>query len=189
MKKLIIALLIIGVSFTSYALQEDWVRIKSTADEVVKGCQNPEEKVWELSHYVHEKLHPDTNFPSNAIMSTMDRLDSGVGWCNHQVAVFMALARTQGIKTRMLYLLNKEGTASPHTIGEALINGKWVVVDPMIDLMKRNENNELISRYDIMKNPKYITENPIVKDDYSKAYRKKFAEFFWYPAIVAYELE
>lgn len=173
----------------SYAqIQEDFVKIKSISDEVVKDCSANGEKVLALSHFVYLKLTADASkgISPNVGMSTIDRLDSGVGWCNHQVAVFMRLAEAQHISTRMLYLLNKEGTSSPHTIGEALIDGKWVIVDPQNDFIG------LYSRYEVLHNPNLIKNEPSIQAKFKEQPKEKLNEYvdlYTNPAIFVYGLD
>jgi len=171
----------------SYAIQEDFVRIKEISDSVIKDCKTDEDKVIALSHFVHTKLQPDeSKIPANAVMSTVDRLDAGVGFCNHQVAVFMRLCEAQKIKTRMLYLLNKEGTSSPHTIGEAWVNSRWVIVDPIFDLNIRNASGELISLRDVYKDVNILKGCPALK---ARGDVDKFIDNFLNPMMFVYGLE
>jgi hypothetical protein len=76
----------------------------------------------------------------------------------------MRLLQAQKIKTRMLYLLNAEGTTSPHTIGEAYIEGRWVILDPMFEVIVYNKDGKLISRTDILKNPDIIKNLPVFQE-------------------------
>ena len=182
---LIICLL---VSTNVCAITDNLVKITAISNEVVEGCKNDAEKVLTISHYVFLKLKPDASkgIPPNAKMTVVDRLESGVGWCNHQVGAFMALAYAQGIRTRMLYLLNREGTASPHTIGEAFIDGKWYIIDPQQDF------NVLITRYDAMKDQtvlKGLLENrrKTVYPNDPKAF-DEFVELYYNPSMIVQEL-
>ena len=176
------------ISVNAYGLVENFDKITEISNEVVKDCKNDTEKVLTISHFVFLELKPDASkgIPANARMSVVDRLESGVGWCNHQVGVFMALSYAQGIRTRMLYLLNREGTASPHTIGEAFIDGKWYIIDPQQDF------NVLITRYDAMKDQtvlKGLLENrrKTVYPNDPKAF-DEFVELYYNPSMIVQEL-
>lgn len=178
MKKLLritlLILLLASPTFSQASIKEDFAEIKKRSDEVVKNCASQEEKILELSHYVHEKIKPNSNknITTNMKISTIDRLDLGVGWCNHQVAAFMRLAEAQGIPTRMIYLLNNEGTTSPHTIGEAFVCGRWIVVDPLLDF------NFIATRHDIVKTPSLLD---------GKLPDEKWRDYFINPGVIAYE--
>ena len=173
----------------SYAeFQEDLAKIKTISDEVVSSCKDDEHKVIALTHYVHAKLKPDASkgIAPDTKMSTTDRLDSGVGWCNHQVTVFMYLAQVQGISTRMLYLINKEGTASPHTIGEAYLNGRWVIVDPLFNFNVRNDNGELLSLRDVYKDVNLLKRCPNIA---GRGDVDTFIDNYLNPVIYVYGLD
>lgn len=191
MKYFIIFLCLICLIQTkTYAIEEDFAKIKEISDSIVKDCKGDAEKVLTLSHYVHLKLKPDhsAGISPNAIMSTVDRLESGIGWCNHLVLVFMRLAEAQGIHSRMLYLINREGTSSPHTIGEALVDGKWYVIDPQLDF------NVLVTRNEIMQNLDIIKNLPLMQKRKTEVYQNDEAQFdewvelFYSPSILAGEL-
>ena len=169
-------------------IQEDMAKIKVISDEIVKDCPNDEQKVLALSHYVCLKLKPDASkgILPDAQMSVTDRLDSGVGWCNHQIGVFMRLAEAQGIRTRMLYLLNKEGTDSPHTIGEAYLNGRWIIVDPLFDFNIRNDKGELLSLRDVYKDVNLLKRCPSIKE---RGDVESFIDNYLNPVIYVFGLE
>lgn len=195
--RIAIALCILLLASPLYAVvNEDFARIKQVSNDVCAHANTIEEKVMALSHYVHAKLKPDASkgIPATAQLSTMDRLDSGVGWCNHQAGVFMRLAEAQGIKTRMLYLLNDEGTASHHTIAEAFVGGRWVIIDPMFDLEIYNAKGELVSCEDVLLHPKLLRSAPLVDKRRSEIYNgdeKQFSAWirlYTNRPIIAFEL-
>jgi len=169
-------------------IHENLQGIKEVSDRVCRehNALTDEDKIIVLSHYVYTKLKPDPTkgISPHAGMSTLDRLSSGVGWCNHQIAVFMRLCEAQGIKTRMLYLLNNEGTASPHTIGEAYLDDRWVLIDAQNDLNLRNKNGELISLRDIYRDPSILRKN----EELNKM-TDEWLDCFLNPAIYVYGLE
>jgi transglutaminase-like putative cysteine protease len=185
-------LLFIGIlcliSVNVYAVNEDLAKNKAISDEITQGCLDNRQKILAISHYVYLKLKPDASkgITPEMQMNTSDRLESGIGWCNHQVSVFMRLCEAQHIKTRMLYLINKEGTSSPHTIGEAYLDGKWVIVDPQNDLQG------LYSRYEALHNPQLLIDE-LRKQEKFKAYTeeqfKDFIDLYTNPALLVYGLE
>jgi hypothetical protein len=118
--------------------------IHGISDAVVSGCRTDDETVRALMKFVREKISPKEGVNPYERMSTMKRIQSGTGWCNHQAVVFMHLAYYQGIRTRLLYLKADDGVTSPHTIAEYFDGLRWVIVDPMFGLTG-------ISREDIKK--------------------------------------
>lgn len=187
-KSISIFLLIFCLANPSYAVQEDLAKNKIISDEVVKDCKTVEEKVITLSHYVFLKLKPDESKGITPLtgMNTTDRLESGIGWCNHMVSVFMRLAEAQHIPTRMLYLINKEGTSSPHTIGEAYLDGRWVIIDPMFDFNVRNDKGELLSLRDVYKDVNTLKKCPLLN---SRGDVDTFIDNYLNPIIYVYGLE
>ena len=126
MKKLVICLSLL-IATNCYALP-----LREVSDEITKGCSTVEQKVVALREAVYNKMKPYGNGHNLKDADTHSLewcWENGVGWCNHQCNVFMLLAREQGIATRLIYLLTKDKATSPHTIAEAQIGNKWVVVD------------------------------------------------------------
>jgi len=199
MKKIIFAVVVAMLFAVTVRAEiiEDFAKIKGISDSVCVGATSNEEKVIALSHYVYMKLKPDASkgIEPFAQLSTTDRLESGVGWCNHQIAVFMRLAEQQHIKTRMLYLTDSAGESSPHTIGEAWIGGRWVIIDPMFDQVLRNEKGELASLRDVYKNKDILKTVPLIQARLEENYHGDEAEFenwidnYLNPVIFVYGLE
>ena len=119
------------------------------------GDADFEDTITILMNHVYDKMKPNGNGISLAEARKMplgEKYRQGVGWCNHQVDAFMEFAQRQGIRTRMIYLLNKKGHTSPHTIAEAYKDGKWVVVDVGNNLIFKKKNGQLMSRTDMKNN-------------------------------------
>ena len=179
-------------------IMEDSAGIKALSDSICEKARSDEERVISVIHAVHNKIKPDASkgIPAGAVMSVMDRWNAGVGWCNHQVKIAMYLLKSQGISSRMLYLVDKSGTTSPHTIGEALVKDRFVIIDPLFDMVARNSRGELISRYDVMEDSSVISSYPTqqerlkdvnVYNNDGKLF-KEWIELYTNPAILAMEL-
>lgn len=142
------------------------LELHEVSDEVVIGCETQEQKVLALQKYVFDNVKPGQGYEPNDVakMSNKERLEKGVGWCNHQVDVFMSLARLQDIRTRMLYLLTADMHSSPHTIAEAFINNRWVITDVSWNLILRNPQGKLATRQDLADDFTILTDNPQVKE-------------------------
>jgi len=121
------------------------------SNEICKDCSTDEQKVVALREHVYEKMKPNGNgynledVRSNSLMWCYE---NGVGWCDTQARVFMHLAREQGISTRLIFLLSPCMHTSPHTIAEAKIDNRWVVVDVGNNYDFRY-NNRLATRNDM----------------------------------------
>lgn len=122
------------------------------SNEIVKDCSTIEQKVVALREAVHNKMKSNGNgFNLKDVKnhSLEWAWENGVGWCDHQCSVFMLLAREQGISTRLIYLLTKDKGTSQHTIAEAKIENRWVVVDVGNNIDFRY-NGKLASRNDMI---------------------------------------
>ena len=186
MKNLLTVLVLCVACNTSWALTEDLNKIKLYSDDAVKNCATDEEKIMAIVNFVHNKIkaNANPNITPSMKMTIVERLDLGAGWCNHQVEVCMYLAFAQGIRTRMLYLTNYEGTTSPHTIGEAWIGGRWIILDPQNNINLRNSEGKLISLRDIQKDKFILKKAPLLKDR-----EDAFFDMFLNPVMIVLELE
>lgn len=142
-----------------------------------------EEKVSLLRRFVHENIHPVADEECRADTQTFEKLISGIGWCDHEARVFMQLACKTGITTRLLFLLDKNGS-SPHSVAEAFDGDRWVLVDPAYDLDLRNRSGKMASRSDVKDDLDIVRNNPKVKaiamyyplwksDDYLSVYYRE----------------
>ncbi len=138
--------------------------LKAISDQVVKGKTTLEDKVLAIQHFVHEKITPvgNTWVKPDFVMSSADRLNVGVGWCNHMASIFCHMASLEGITTRLLYLMDDTGN-SPHTIAEALDGDRWVIIDPLFDLEIRNSEGKLATRQDLQKDLNLIISAPAMQ--------------------------
>ena len=131
----IISLIISILLLTGFCLAEPDIKeeslIHGLSNSIVEGCKTNETKILALMSFVHDTVKPKTGEDPYKQLSTLERIQTGVGWCNHQATVFMHLAYYQEIKTRLLYLMDSENKTSPHTIAEMWDGERWVIVDPM----------------------------------------------------------
>ncbi|MBU1808894.1 MAG: transglutaminase-like domain-containing protein [Candidatus Omnitrophica bacterium] len=174
MKSLVIFCLFIGALSTLVYANDYEQQEKNISDEAVKGCKTREEKIQALRHFVYEHIKPvyGKGVNPNDVMSPIERLNRGVGWCNESAEVFMHLAQYQGIKTRLLFL-TKKGVdlnnmsecmkTSPHSIAEAWDGDRWVIVDTLFDLDMKNKDGKMASRQDVKKDITLIKNTPAMK--------------------------
>ncbi len=148
--KILCLILVLGLIGTCYADE-----LQDISDELVKDCLTFEQTITVLSNHVYDKMKPNGNgitLTEARKMTNKEKYFAGVGWCNHQVNVFMELAQRQGLRTRMLYLLDEDMAVSIHTIAEADYKGKWIVVDVSNNLIFKKKNGRLMSRQDMYNN-------------------------------------
>jgi len=127
MKILLLLICITLVTCSAYSLS-----LYDISNDITKDCSTVEQKVVALREAVYNRMKPNGNGYSLKDVKNHSlewAWEHGVGWCDHQASVFMLLAREQGIRTRLIYLLTENMGKSEHTIAEALIDNRWVVVD------------------------------------------------------------
>ena len=170
MKKRIIILFGIGIIAVSImagygSLDEksyNAVMADYISSEILSGHGTFEEKVRKLRSFVHQNVSPVHGEECRADTVAVDKLVSGVGWCDQMSRVFMQLAQKRGLTTRLLFLLNENGS-SPHSIAEAWDGHRWVIVDTAYDLDIYNNAGEMASAADIKDDPRILSDNPKVK--------------------------
>jgi len=56
-------------------------------------------------------------------------IESGIGWCNEQARVFIALCQVMEMPARVVFVYHTN-TICGHTTAEAYLDGKWSFFDP-----------------------------------------------------------
>lgn len=165
MKKMFALLLVVFWAFNIYALDQETDKKEALvwgfSNAITKGIIMPEGRIRALREFVYNQMKPDPAVDPQSLNNkhTLDLIQGKIGWCDHQVRVFIHLAWYQGFTTRMVYLLNKEGTSSPHTIAEVDLNGRWVVVD-----VGNNIDFNFATRENMQKDFSIVTNNSRIKE-------------------------
>jgi hypothetical protein len=68
--------------------------------------------------------------------------------CGSATNAFLNLARSNGLRARRLLLLSENGTAK-HVVAEILINGRWVIADPVYHVLLRDAHGNLLTRSEL----------------------------------------
>lgn len=68
--------------------------------------------------------------------------------CGTATNAFLNLARSNGLQSRRLLLLGPNGTAV-HVVAEVLINGRWVIADPVYHVLLRDKRGTLLTRSEL----------------------------------------
>ena len=66
--------------------------------------------------------------PKNRAITEEEIIESGVGWCNEQARVFIALCEVMGIPGRMCFLSHRNGKCG-HATAEVYLERKWAWFD------------------------------------------------------------
>lgn len=85
--------------------------------------------VSDLMTFLHWRMNVTADTPAQD-RPFLDVAEDGTAYCN-QIAVGLAhLLSKKGIQGRLAMLRNKQGV-SPHSVTEVLLDGRWVLVDPL----------------------------------------------------------
>ena len=163
--KYVLAAILIAVSLSAAAgyMYLDEKAYNSLLTEYVSAAVAGDQKTFEgkvraLRKFVHETIHPVAGEECRPDTVPLEKLVSGIGWCDQVSRVFMQLAKWQGITTRLLFLMTKDGT-SPHTIAEALDGRRWVLVDAAYGLELVNARGGMATADDVRADPSVLTGN------------------------------
>lgn len=91
--------------------------------------------------------------PDTAVLSTRDpqatlNYRQLLAICGSATNAFLNLARSNGLRARRLLLLSSNGTAT-HVVAEVLIDGRWVIADPVYHLLLRDARGNLLTRSEL----------------------------------------
>jgi hypothetical protein len=123
------------------------------------------DKITAIRDFVNENVQPIHGYPNRLDTLAIEKLTSGIGWCDQASRVFMQLGRSVGITSRLLFLRLESGS-SPHSVVEALApDGSWVVVDTLYKDTKANDPDYLAM---YVNTPIYVTTKRGVEVDFLK---------------------
>ena len=88
--------------------------------------------------------------------------------CGSATSAFLNLARSSDLKVRRLLLLSPNRRAK-HVVAEVLIDGRWVIVDPLYRTLMRNRQGHLLTRSEL-RDPALLAEATRSIPNYSSEY-------------------
>ena len=116
---------------------------------IISNAPTFEQKIISIRDFVNENVHSIHGYDNRLDTRAIEKLISGIGWCDQQSRVFMQLVRSVGITSRLLFLRYQSGS-SPHSVAEVLdSNGRWVIVDTAYKLDLINKNGDFATQTDI----------------------------------------
>ncbi|MBM4330321.1 MAG: transglutaminase domain-containing protein [Deltaproteobacteria bacterium] len=111
-------------------IQSDDPEIKRQAAAIVKGVEDPAEKVRRLAAWVYGELEKR---PVVSIPSAVEVLRQKAGDCNEHAVLFTALARAVGIPAEIQAgIIYQEGNFFYHAWVKVHL-GSWISVDPLLN--------------------------------------------------------
>ena len=102
--------------------------LQSIADQIVKGCRSPSEKVTRILDWVFRNVgffEPVDIGPRPA-----DILIRGYGLCDRQAWVMALLCQRVGVPAGLALLAQDVEELALHTMCEVLVGGRWLLCDP-----------------------------------------------------------
>lgn len=99
------------------------------------------------------------------------------GHCGRRARLLIALLHEKSIDARKVHLINKNYKQYDHSheyvhaVVEANINGKWVIADPLYNIVYINESGQLAGLDEIQASPKIFNEGILRADE-------KYVEYF-----------
>lgn len=129
------------------------------ADLVTKDARDPQQAVSQLLEYVGARVRVPPQGKPISDGEPMEILAAGRGWCDQQANVFIQLARTIPLDSRLVFLQNGPGP-SPHTVAEVYLDGAWRVVDPSFGVLIVNGEGKLATREEFAAQPSLFAQLP-----------------------------
>ena len=136
------------------------ITYQTLARKVAGNERTPERVASRMLEYVWESQYPGGGVVRDETVLT--NLVRGIGWCDQDVWTLGTLLESRGIPVRLLFVKDETG-ASPHSMGEILLDGRWRVVDPLLGIMFRNPDQSLSTLDDLSSNPFLASEQPGVQ--------------------------
>lgn len=117
------------------------------ADRETRGCSSDEGKALNLFRYTADRLfHQGTPYECKPAESFI----YGEAYCDFKARALNELLGVAGIKSRYAMLLDRNNSGiSAHTLNEVLLNGKWCVFDPSLNIIFRDSDDDFISLDDM----------------------------------------
>jgi hypothetical protein len=123
--------------------------LKGFSDAIILSSESPELKVeailaW-MAHGPTRRTTGDTNPLAQRDPEDTLNVEQLLQVCGTATNAFVNLDQSSGLRARRLLLL-AENRTSKHVVVEALIDGRWVIVDPSYRTLFRLPNGTLVTR-------------------------------------------
>lgn len=112
-------------------------RLEAIARELAPPGAPPRQKIRAAIAWVNKTVvHPHLlrNLAPDRALSEEGLIDSGIGWCNEQSRVFIALCEVMSLPARLCFLVH-DNLRCGHTATEVFFDGRWAFVDVTFDVM------------------------------------------------------
>lgn len=140
---------------------EPWARAQAAAD-------------WVFEHVLHP--HLVAPLPPNRAMTEEQIIGSGVGWCNEQARVFIALCEVTDLPARLCFVYHDNGKAA-HSATEVLLDGRWCYFDQTFNICVTLADGALAEGRQLsgpQRDLAHLAYEPVLRDFYQRT--KPFVE-------------
>ena len=149
------ALLVLSVLFLLYASGWEFSTrsyLKGFSDAIVPVAAPPEEKIvailaW-MEHGPARRTTETTDLFSPRNPQDTLNYKALLQVCGSATNAFVNLANSSGLPARRLLLLNEQRRAK-HVVAEVLVNGRWIVVDPLFRVILRGADQHPLTRNEL----------------------------------------
>jgi hypothetical protein len=123
--------------------------LKGFSDAVIPSSDSPEQKseailAW-MSHGPARRFDVNTDILDTRDPENTLNYQQLLAVCGTSTNAFVNLARSSGLQTRRLLLLDEHGLTK-HVVVEVLIDNQWVVIDPSYRSVLRFPDGKLVTR-------------------------------------------
>ena len=134
--------------------------LKGFSDAIVPEASSPREKADAILTWMRVGP-PRLETPDTSSLSAHDPTDTLnyrqlLEVCGSATNAFLNLARSSGLETRRLLLLNPDRTAK-HVVAEVKLDGRWVIADPTYRTFMKDSRGNLLTRKELQ-DPKLFQE-------------------------------
>ncbi len=150
------------------------ISYEHVAARIAGPATDPADAMSRLTMFVHDNL---TAGGGEVIDDqSWDTLVRGIGWCDQQAAAAANLLAMRGIEGRMVMLVPRSGPSN-HTVLEARVDGRWVVLDPLTGMVFSHADGRLATIAEIhadqrlfFEHPRYLSVGARQRDDLATLY-------------------
>lgn len=145
------SLLVLSTLLTMYSAAWEWSTrryLEGFSDAVVPADSKPVEKIQAILSWMSGSAANDTSaFVERQDRNPEDTLNftSLLKICGTATNAFINLADSAGLTSRRLLLLGPHQVVN-HVVAEVLIDGRWIVVDPVFRVIPRGPGGALLTR-------------------------------------------
>lgn len=147
------ALLLLAIAAAAYSVVWEYSTrryVKGFADAIIPASGTPQEKIDAILHWMSSGPARLDNGPNGSIRDPTETLNYGslLKVCGTATNAFVNVADSAGLSSRRLLLLDTN-RRTMHVVAEVLVDGRWIVVDPVFRTVLRDSAGNTLTRKDL----------------------------------------